>query len=184
MHDIKAGVVEGINQHCSYCAITSDDITEAEFVCFPGSPNQVTFRGKVQDRAAATAREVISSVEIWTTSSSHVTIPVHHARLNVNNTCIALLASLDDIECPGHFDSTTTTTEQEMLTTRGHNTTTPPRLVTTERYPNIVDPSQSDTGAIVGGVVAITLILTVGVSIVILVWLILKYRTKAGYRYI
>ena len=63
----------------------------------------MTFRAKVHDRAQATARDVIRYIEQWITSSVLVTIPVHHARLNINNTCIVLLASLDDPECPGYL---------------------------------------------------------------------------------
>ena len=40
----------------------------------------MTFRAKVHDRAQATAREVITYIEQWITSSVLVTIPVHHAR--------------------------------------------------------------------------------------------------------
>ena len=67
----------------------------------------MTFRGKVQDRAQATAREVILYIEQWITSADVVIIPIHHARLSVNNTCVVLLASLDDLECLGYLRITT-----------------------------------------------------------------------------
>ncbi len=63
----------------------------------------MTFRAKVHDRAQATAREVITHIEQWTMSSDVVTLPVHHARLRINSTCVVLLTSLDDPECPGHL---------------------------------------------------------------------------------
>ena len=95
--------MSGVNNHCPHCHLDNRDITQTEFQCFPGSPNQVTFRGKVQDRAQATAREVIYYMEQWISSSDAVTMPVHHARLDINSTCVVLIASLNDPECPGYL---------------------------------------------------------------------------------
>ena len=97
------GIASGVNQQCPSCELEQTNITNGEFQCFPGSPNQVTFRAKVHDRAQATAREAITHIEQWITSSDVVTLPVHHARLNVNNTCVVLLASFDDPECPEYL---------------------------------------------------------------------------------
>ena len=99
------GIASGVNQHCPSCELEQTNITNGEFQCFPGSPNQVTFRAKVHDRAQATAREVITYIEQWITSSDMVTLPVHHARLKINDTCVVLLDSLDDPECPENLTS-------------------------------------------------------------------------------
>jgi hypothetical protein len=97
------GIASGVNEQCPSCELEHTNITNGELQCFPGSPNQVTFRAKVHDRAQATAREVITHIEQWITSSDVVTLPIHHARLKINSTCVVLLASLDDTECPGYL---------------------------------------------------------------------------------
>ena len=187
VHDVSEGIVEGINHHCLHCQLSSDDITQGEFQCFPGSPNQVTFRGKVQDRAQATARELICYLEQWITSSDSVSIPVHHARLSINSTCVVLIASLDDPECPGYLRATQ---QMDTNTTTSSSDGTDGTLVTTSQLdqkpttrnnaPSItVQPnSQVDTGAVVGGAVAVVLIISTGVVIVFLLYIILKYHER------
>ena len=96
--------INSVNKQCPHCELEHTNITDREFQCFPGTPNQVTFRGKVHDRAQVTAREVITYIEQWITSSDNMVIlPVHHARLNINSICVVLLASFDDPECPRYL---------------------------------------------------------------------------------
>ena len=51
-----------------------------------------------------------------------VTLPVHHARLNINNICVVLLTSFDDPECPGYLappsqpTHTTTSITSDIMT--------------------------------------------------------------------
>ena len=167
----------------------------------------MTFRAKVHDRAQATARDVIKYIEQWITSTDMVTIPVHHARLVVNNTCVVLLASLDDPECPGYLIPPSTS-PPAYSSTSGTSDTTP--YVSTDTDPitqlmitaqlatgtsnknqnkgetlSPVDMRQPqlDTGAIVGGAVAIVFIITTGVVIMFLLYSILKYHHTKGQRY-
>ena len=90
----------------------------------------MTFRGTIQDRAQATAREVISYIEQWITSADVVNIPVHHARLNINNTCVVLLASLDDLECPGYLVIPT----EPMFITTTYTTSPPPSATASDAF--------------------------------------------------
>ena len=165
----------------------------------------MTFRAKVHDRAQATARDVIRYIEQWITSTDMVTIPVHHARLVVNNTCVVLLASLDDPECLGYLIPPSTS-PPVYSSTSGTSDTTP--YVSTDTDPitqlmitaqlatgtsnknqnkgetlSPVDVKQFDTGAIVGGAVAIVFIITTGVVIMFLLYSILKYHHTEGQRY-
>ena len=178
VYDVSEGIASGVNQHCPHCELKTEDIGDGEFQCFPGSPNQVTFRGKVQDRAQATAREVISYIEQWITSADVVSIPVHHARLSINNTCVVLLTSLDDLECPAYLTITTeavlTTTIDDIDTSTPLSTTAPDVMGRTFSTAVIPPQSHSDVGAIVGGAVAIVFIITAGVVTVFLSHTILK----------
>ena len=81
----------------------------------------MTFRAEVHDRAQATAREVITHIEQWITSSIVVTLPVHHARLKINSTCVILLASFDDPECSDYLSpplqpTTSITSDKNLMT--------------------------------------------------------------------
>ena len=191
------GIASGVNQQCPYCELEYTNITNSEFQCFPGSPNQVTFRAKVHDRAQAMAREVITRIEEWTISSDVVTLPVHHARLRINSSCIALLATFDDPECPGYLippsqpvhttsSSTTdkmtsdsdslnklTTTAQSIISSLGSTGDTLPPVDTKQ--------PQFDAGAIVGGAVAIVLIICITTGVVMIAMFLLYSVFKLKY---
>ena len=142
----------------------------------------MTFRAKVHDRAQATAREAITHIEQWITSSDVVTLPVHHARLNVNNTCVVLLASFDDPECPGYLtppsvstNDMTTSDSLSELTTAAQPTVM--IMSSPGNEGEVVSPidtrqSQFDAGAIVGGAVAIVLTICITTGVVILMFLL------------
>ena len=162
----------------------------------------MTFRAKVHDRAQATAREVITYIEQWITSSDVVTIPVHHARLIVNNSCVVLLASLDDPECPGYLTPPDPSTSPPVSTATSDTTpyVSTDSMITSQLVTGTSNQSQnkgetlspveakqpqSDTRAIVGGAsaVAIVFIITSGVVIMFLLYSILKYHHTKGQRY-
>ena len=187
VHDVTQGIVSGINKHCTYCHLDNHDITQTEFQCFPGSPNQVTFRGKVQDRAQATAREVINYMEQWISSSDADTILVHHIRLDINSTCVVLIASLNDPECPGYLTAPhvhTVTTSSDMYSTLVTTTTvtTEQNLITGAHLPPFMtNQEQGNTSVIVGGVVAIVFIITTGFVLIFLPYVIVKKRQSKRY---
>ena len=138
----------------------------------------MTFRAKVHDRAQATAREVITHIERWITSSDVVTLPVHHARLNINNTCVVLLGSLDDPECPGYLippSQLTTSITSDIMTSEAFTTTAQPTTNTLSSKRENIDTNQPqlDAGTIVGGSVAIVLIICITIGVVmILIYLL------------
>ena len=111
-----------------------------------------------------------------------VTLPVHHARLKINDTCVVLLASFDDPECPGYLTPpsqpvhTTTSITSDMMTSDSDSHS---ELITAETASS-VDSNQpsSDVGAIVGGTVAIVLIITAGVVIVLMFLLYSVFKLK------
>jgi hypothetical protein len=178
------GIANGVNQRCPPCELEHTNITNGEFQCFPGSPNQVTFRAKVHDRAQAIAREIITHIEQWITSSDVVTLPVHHARLKINSTCVVLLASLDDPECPGYLtppsQPTVTSTASKMTSSGSFSELTTTEQLTTDIAGSkrgtvssvVTNQPQLDAGAIVGGAVAIVLIICVTIGVVILLCLL------------
>ena len=150
----------------------------------------MTFRAKVHDRPPATAREVIIHIEQWITSAL-VTLPVHHARLKIN---VTLLHSLGDTECPGYLippSQLTTSITSDIMTSDAFTTSIQPttNTLSTKRETIHTNQPQLDAGAIIGGTVAIVLIIctTIGV-VMILIYLLysifkLKHIQTAEQRY-
>ena len=116
----------------------------------------------------------------YTQSSDAVTMPVHHARLDINSTCVVLIASLDDPECPGYLTAPsvhTVTTSSDMYSTLVTTTTmlTEQNLITgTQLSPFMTNQEQGNTSVIVGGVVAIVFIITTGFVLIFLPYIIVK----------
>ena len=133
-------------------------------------------------------------MEQWITSSDSVSIPVHHARLSINSTCVVLIASLDDPECPGYLratqqmDTTTTTsssggTDDTLVTTLVTTSQSDQKPTTGINVNNalsitVQSSGQVDTGTVVGGAVAIIFIIATGLVIVLVLYIILKYNYK------
>ena len=124
-------------------------------------------------------------IERWITLSDVVTLPVHHARLNINNTCVILLASFDDPECSDYlsppFQSTTgiNIVSDDIMTSDSISEFTAIVQPTMggshkgETFPPVVTKlTESDTGAIVGGAIAILLIITTGIAMMVLMFLL------------
>ena len=133
-------------------------------------------------------------IEQWITSSDVVTLPVHHARLRINSSCIVLLNSFDDPACPGYLtppsqpvhtttsSATDTMTSDSVseLTTTTQATTGSLGLGSKGETVSSVDTKQpqSDVGAIVGGAVAIVLIITTGVVMILMFLFYSIFRLK------
>ena len=140
-------------------------------------------------------------IEQWITSSDVITLPVHHARLKINDTCIVLLASFDDPECPGYLtppsqsvhttasinnDMTTSDSVSEFMTTTIQMTMGSKSSETVSS----VDTKQPqfDVGAIVGGAFAIVLVICITTGVVVISFLLylifkLKHTQTTKQRY-
>ena len=118
-------------------------------------------------------------IEQWITSSNVVTLPVHHARLKINSTCVILLGSLDDPECPGYLippsQLTTSISTSDIMTSDAFTTTAQPATNTFSSKRENIDTNQSqlDAGTIVGGTVAIVLIICITIGVVMILMYLL-----------
>ena len=140
-------------------------------------------------------------IEQWITSSDVVTLPVHHARLKINDTCVVLLASFDDPECPGYLTPpsqpvhTTTSITSDMITSDSVSelkTTTTQMTMGSKSGETVssVDTKQPqfDVGAIVGGAFAIVLVICITTGVVMISFLLylifkLKHTQTTKQRY-
>ena len=160
-------MVAAVNEICQQCNLTSSDLIEPFLMCFPQSIHQVTFRAQLKDRSQATAREIITYIEEWITSSNGARLTAYSVRLNLNNTCVILLSTIDDSECPGYLVPPTTLPNLENTSESTLAMNLPPNG----------NVQSSDAGVIVGGVFAMVFVVSVTFAVTVIgVLAMLKYR--------
>ena len=144
--DITSAVLEQLTRSCAECGITSDVIDKPSFACYSESPSSVTYRARLDRTSETDSGSLISLIEEWV--SGGPSIIVTGLLITVDPKCSVAIPSLSEGEC-----SLTLT----YTTDGGESVSTP------------------NTVPIIGGVVAVILIITIAVVIIIMT-LILKYR--------
>lgn len=145
---------------CGKCGISADIIEKPTFACFPESPSYVTYRATLKGTSLTKSGSLISLLEKWV-SSGTATIIVTGVLLLVDNGCVVIISSLSERECSPNQPPVT-------------NTTINPTHPSTAVY-HSEDATESDVGsddnttAIVGGVVAVVLILAITVAFIAIV---------------
>ena len=134
---------------CPDCGITSDIIDKEVFRCFPDSSSHVTYRARLQGTSETDSGSLISLIEKWVSNGADIGVTGLH--MTVDTKCSVEISSFNEGEC------------LEIP-----NSTPPPNAGPTD--------SANNTGAIIGGIVAIILI--IALSLIIVVVLILKYRHR------
>ena len=182
LRDIISSTVAAVNDICPQCNVASSDLIEPFLVCFPQSVHQVTFRAQLKDRSQATAREIVTYIEEWITSSNGARLTAYGIRLNLNNTCVILLSTIDDPECPSYLGPQTTQQPYTKLTTSLESATLISHTSgrTTTKASQLSQNTQ-DTNAIVGGVVPVAIVLIIAIAVLIIVAIILLHRPRSKY---
>ena len=160
--DVVSSIVSNVEQRCR-CGFTSSQIRQGGFQCFSDSEDAVTYRAELYENGRATVSELVRSIEDWITEDGGVGILIQSLLVRVDGSCVVMLSSIVEAECqpqPVHVSTTTRT----------------------EVSPN--EPVASggpDTGAIVGGIVAIVvvLILAITISTITVTALVLRSRRDA-----
>lgn len=96
LDDITAQLTQGIHAICS-CPFTTDKISQARFLCFANSPNQVTYRAKFIAMSQTEGNMVIQWIEEWVTSTPSV--PIQGMQLSIDGACSVKLKTFNDGEC-------------------------------------------------------------------------------------
>ena len=135
LEDIINAILKELTASCPECGITDDIIDKQSFACFPESPTYVTYRARLEGTSETDSGSLISLIEEWV--SGGASIIVTGVLMTVDAECSVAISSLNEGECSLPITNSTTTTENS-------NTTTFPTLST----------------AIIGGVVAIILIIS------------------------
>ena len=144
--DITSAVLEQLIRSCAECGITNDIIDKPSFAWYPESPSSVTYRARLEGTSETNSTALISLIEEWV--SDGASIIMTGVLMTVDPKCSVTISSLSEEECSSTLTPTTDV---------GGNVSTP------------------NTLPIVGGVVAVILIITIAVVIIIMT-LILKCR--------
>ena len=125
---------------CTDCGITNDVIDKEFVLCFPDSPSHVTYRARLQGTSETDSGSFISLIEKWVSNGADIIVT--GLIMTVDTECSVQISSFSEGEC-----------------SKPDSTLNP-------------DPSTGNTvspGAIIGGVVAVILIIAITVSIVFIV---------------
>ena len=141
------------------CGFNAEHITDYAFQCFQNSNQQVTFRARLHEIVHATSVQLIQGVEVWVNTGT--SIAVQGVRMNID-ICPVAISSFEDPQCPDKMSQPTTPSE---MTTSDSTTTETALLDTTD-----------NTAAIVGGVVAVMIVLISAVTIIAIAVLVTKNR--------
>ena len=170
MEDITNAVLEQLVVTCAECGITNDIIDRQSFTCFPESPTYVTYRARLKGTSETDSGSLISLIQEWV--SGGASIIVTGVRMTVDTECSVAISSLSEGEC----------SPTQPPTTDSPTDTKPPSMATddstaSEGPSSATDQTSTDnTAAIIGGVVAVVLIVTIGITVIVIVVLVMKNR--------
>ena len=135
--DVTTTVQESAENICQ-CGFSLQHISDSAFECF-SSPDEVTFRARLQGTAQASSSQLVNYIEQWSTTD--VTIAVQGLRLRVDSSCSIAISSFSDPECE---------TEQQQQPTSDSN------------LPAIIG------GVVAGGVALVVTVLAVGLVVIMI----------------
>ena len=84
-------------RECCQCDFRADLISNAEFRCFPQSPTAVTFRALITGSPQASAQDLFTTLEEWTSSGPFLTIQAQ--LLRADGSCAVIISTLGESEC-------------------------------------------------------------------------------------
>ena len=166
MEDITIAVLEELTGSCAECGITSDIIAKPSFACYPESPAHVTYRARLEGTSETDSGSLISLIDDWV--SGVAGIIVTGVLMTVDSECSVAISSITEREC---------SSTQPDLTTSGNMTTTDSTTNsgTAPSTETTASTSSSDnTAAIIGGVVAVILIISIAITAIVA--LVMKNR--------
>ena len=155
-----------LTDSCSDCGITSDiiDTDTQTFACYPESPTYVTYRARLEGTSETDSGSFISLIEDWVRGGA--SIIVTGVLMTVDSECSVAISSLSEGEC------LSPTTETPATTVEIVNDDSPSSSTSSQ--------GSSDNAAIIGGTVAVAIVLIVAITLVIIVALRLVLKNRHG----
>ena len=133
-------VLTQLRSVCASCGITDDIIDMPSFVCYPESPTHVTYRARLEGTSQTDSGHFISLIEDWV--GGRASVIVAGVLMAVDTECSVAISSLSDPEC------------LRMPSTEPTPTIPSPSPITeSDQGTDTESPTQSNTAAIIGGVV-------------------------------
>ena len=165
LEDVKAVVLELLEASCTECA--SENIERQSFSCFEESSSFVTYRVRLEGTSETDSDSLISLIEDWVRGGGASTI-VTGILMTVDPNCSVAISSLSEPEC---------SPAQPV-------TPSAPSLTPQDTSRIMVSSAEScvcsdNTPAIIGGVVAIVIVVTTAGTIIAVVALVLKSRPQS-----
>ena len=156
--------MDQLTDSCTDCGITSDITDKKSFSCYPESPTHVTYRARLEGTSETDSGSLISLIEDWVKGGA--SIIVTGVLMTVDKKCSVPISSLSEGECVLPTTETLTTTVEIV------NDNSPTSFTSSE--------GSSDNAAIIGGTVAIVIVLIVAITLVIIVALRLALKNHWG----
>ena len=183
LSDVIAAVVQNTERLCQ-CGFNAEYITDSAFHCFPNSvpnsvPNsdqQVTFRARLHETVHATSVQLIEYIQQWV-NTTEISIVVQGVRLDIDM-CPVTITSFRDLQCLETNKSTSDTTQTTltMLPTSIETTSDSNTTETTSDSTTTETALLYTTVAIVGGVVAVMILLILAMTFIVTAVLVTKNR--------
>ena len=126
-----------------------DRIKNGGFLCFPSSPNAVTYRAELHGTLKASVPDLIEDITQWL--SSGASISVQFQLLTIDKSCSVAISSFNENECRN------TVIENEGSTT---------------------SDSQNYTGVVIGVPIGVIVAIAVAITIIIFVIVILHHKNR------
>ena len=175
MEDITNAVLEVLTGSCANCGITSDIIAKPSFVCYPESPEHVTYRARLEGTSETDSGSLISLIEDWVSGGAGIIVT--GVLMTVDSECSVAISSITERECSSTQPRTTDLTTSGNMTTTDSTTnsgTAPSTETTTSTS------SSDNTAAIIGGVVAVILIISIAITVTIIAIVALVMKNRRG----
>ena len=187
LEDITNAVLEELTGSCAECGITSDIIGKPSFACYPKSPTHVTYRARLEGTSETDSGSLISLIKDWVSGGAGIIVT--GVLMTVDSECSVAISSITERECsPPITDPTTSSTMTTMDPTTSSNMTTTDSTTNSGTAPStdttastISQSSSDNTAAIIGGVVAVILIISIAITVIIIVAIVaLVMKNRRG----
>ena len=94
--ELVSGIVSELRLRCQ-CEFTSDQITNGGFLCFPDSPQHVTYRAEIHGTLLASTSQLLGNLKEWVTSGNPISVQAQF--LTPDMTCVVAISSTGEVEC-------------------------------------------------------------------------------------
>ncbi|CAI7992557.1 hypothetical protein GBAR_LOCUS1042, partial [Geodia barretti] len=161
LEHITAAVVKELKSSCSECG--TEMIDNQRFVCYPESPSFLTYRARLEGTSETDSGSLVSLIEVWVRGGG-ASLVVTGVQMTVDSHCSVAISSLSQPpQCSPSSTPTATATSSPSTD-----------MAPVDRSSD-EEPAQV-SNAIIGGIVAVVLIIAITIAVITIVFLVLNER--------